>query len=69
MTARLDLLTDAELADMTDRAYREAARDWREYLNLRARLGPHAKRAIRESAESAEAFWRTLRAEQVRRSG
>jgi len=65
-------LSDAELAGMVERAWREAARCWEESRAYRAgapdRLGRFpADALLRGAAESADSYWRTLVDEQRRR--
>ena len=63
----LSTLTDVELAAMTSRAWREAARCWSEY---RAWTGDDpVKVVLLTSAQEAEAFWATLSDERKRRGG
>jgi hypothetical protein len=79
----LALLSDAELSAAVARAWRESARCWavlraydREYrvssLRGRARADAAATvetaRILAESAQSAEDYWRELRAESERRA-
>jgi hypothetical protein len=64
MAAAFSAVSDSELARMTDRAYREASRSWREAQ----RCGERSIRPmLTASAASADAFWRDLRDEQDRR--
>lgn len=74
MALDLSKVTDADLATMTDRAYREAARCWAETRKSPASFGvidPLSARALGamlyDAAQSAEDYWRALRFEQDRR--
>jgi hypothetical protein len=57
-------LTDAELGQMTDRAFREAARC---YSEARKPEYTPARKMLMDSADSASDYWQTLRQEQARR--
>jgi hypothetical protein len=59
----LTLVSDGDLARMTDRAWREAARSWGE---ARAATGT-IRQTLLTGAEAADAYWRDLRDEQDRR--
>ena len=57
-------ITDADLSRMVTSSWREAARCWQEYRAA----DPSIRSMLRQSAEYAEAWWRTLHAEQARRA-
>lgn len=60
----LSLLTDSELATMTDRAYREAARCYQE---ARANGSVKLSKMLNASASDATMYWIALTDEQNRR--
>jgi hypothetical protein len=69
-------LSDDDLARMTDRAYREAARCWAETRKRPADFGALDPVSVRtlgamlyDAAQSADEWYDTLRAEQRRRQG
>jgi len=65
-TAGMDLaaFSDADLAKALVRAWRESVRCWHE---ARQNREPVLVDILRESAESANAWWELVRAESVRR--
>lgn len=57
----LTLVSDADLARMIDRAYREAARSWSEWR--KAPRGTAVARMLLEAANTADGFYGALVAE------